>query len=94
MIAADTKAKLAERAEQFCAELLPAGRRRGDRWVIGSIKNEPGQSCRIFLAGARAGVFVDFATGQRGGILVELLRQTRDIEFVEALRQCQQWLNR
>lgn len=94
MNAADTKLRLAERAEQFVRELLPAGRKHGDRWIIGSLLNQRGQSCRVYLSGARVGVFCDFATGERGSNLVELYRQIHNVEFTEALRQCREWLNR
>ena len=86
------KAELANCAEKFARWLFPNGRKQGREWVVGSLRGEPGQSCRIILSGEKAGLFTDWATGERGGNLVELLRQVRGCDFREALRECEAWL--
>ena len=86
------KAALATCAEEFVQWLLPNGRKQGREWIIGSLRGEQGQSCRVILAGKKAGVFIDWATGEKGSNLVELLRQVRGCDFAEALRQCKAWL--
>lgn len=56
--------------ERLCRELLPQGRRDGAEWCCGSIDGEAGQSCRVHIgAGARTGVWCDFATGETGDAL-------------------------
>jgi|SRR6516165_98311 twinkle protein len=86
------KAALLRRAEEFVRWLLPNGHKEGHEWLIGSLRGEPGQSCRVVISGAKAGVFIDWATGEKGGNLVELLKQVRRCDFREALRQCRVWL--
>ena len=90
--AADLKMALADRAEEFARWLLPNGRKQGGEWLVGSLNGEAGQSLRICLSGAKAGVFRDFASGEGGDNLVELYRQRHGVEFVEALRACAAWL--
>jgi putative DNA primase/helicase len=48
---------------------LPAGRRRGDEWVVGGLDNTPGRSLSINL---RTGRWADFADGPRGGDPISL----------------------
>ncbi|GAA4478481.1 topoisomerase [Gluconacetobacter asukensis] len=48
---------------------LPAGRRRGDEWVVGGLDNAPGRSLSINL---RTGRWADFADGPRGGDPISL----------------------
>ena len=86
------KAELASRAEEFVQWLLPNGRKQGHEWLVGSLRGEPGQSCRVILSGEKAGLFIDWASGEKGSNLVELLRQVRSCDFREALRQCEAWL--
>lgn len=64
--AADVAAALSRRIDQLARELLPAGKRFGSYWKIGSIANEPGGSLAIHLTGPRAGKWTDFATGEFG----------------------------
>ncbi|KKK75084.1 hypothetical protein LCGC14_2877310 [marine sediment metagenome] len=52
---------LADRAEVLCGQLLPAGRRHGSEWRVGSVAGEPGKSLGVCLRGAKAGVWADFA---------------------------------
>lgn len=65
----DIVAALAGRAVQLAGELLPAGRREGREWCVGSLAGEPGRSCKVHLEGQRAGVWSDFSTGETGDAL-------------------------
>lgn len=56
---------LAGQIEALCAELLPAGRRDGAEWCVGSTAGEAGQSLRVHLRGARRGVWCDFSSADR-----------------------------
>ena len=60
---------LAERAELLARELLPHGRRVGREWEVGSVDGEQGRSCRVAIAGSKAGVWSDFSTGESGDAL-------------------------
>ena len=92
MNADDVKRALAERADEYVSWLLPNGRKQGREWLVGSLRGEQGQSCRVILSGEKAGLFIDWASGEKGSNLVELLRQVRGCDFREALRQCEAWL--
>ncbi len=66
----DIAALLAERAESLCRELLPAGHREGAEWTESSRKNGGlGDSLRVHLTGAKAGVWSHFASRHRGDAL-------------------------
>lgn len=65
--ASDIAALLAERAESLCRELLPAGHREGAEWVEAARKDGGlGDSLRVHLTGAKAGVWSHFASSKRG----------------------------
>jgi len=53
---------LAAQIETLCAELLPAGKKDGAEWRVGSVAGEPGQSMAVHLRGARRGVWKDFSS--------------------------------
>lgn len=65
----DVVRMLAARAPELARELLPAGRRDGEEWRVGSLAGEPGRSLAVRLSGARAGVWCDFASGEAGDAL-------------------------
>ena len=60
---------LADRADEICRKLLPAGKREGKEWVIGSLGGEPGKSLKVHLVGSKAGVWADFSTGEAGDLV-------------------------
>lgn len=60
---------LAADMPSLVAELLPAARRHGREMVVGSVHGEVGSSLSICIAGARAGLWADFAGGASGDAL-------------------------
>ena len=50
-------------------EILPAGRRVGAEWKVGSVGGEAGRSCSVRLTGPKAGQWLDGATGEAGDAL-------------------------
>lgn len=60
---------LGRHVESLVLELLPAGKREGAEWRVGSLAGEPGRSLGVHLHGARAGVWADFASGETGDAL-------------------------
>lgn len=93
MNAAEIKAALNNRAEDFVRFLFPAGKLNGGEWQVGSLNGESGRSLSIRVSGAKIGVFKDFATDEGGDNLVELFGQAKRIEFKNALRECAAWLS-
>jgi len=75
-------------------ELLPAGRREGHEWRVGSIAGEPGQSLGVHLQGTRRGVWRDFAgPPDHQGDALDLVAQVRfGGNKSEALRWARAWL--
>ena len=79
--------------ETLCARWLPGGRRIGAEWVVGSLRGEPGASCKVRLRGqgglrgARRSRWCDFATGERGGDPISLAAAVSGLTQVEAARR-------
>ena len=67
--------------ESLVTEWLPAGRREGHEWKVGSLSGEPGRSLSINLT---SGVWKDFSTGAGGGDPVSLLAAIRSCGMKEA----------
>ncbi len=89
--ASEIKTLLASRAEEVAALLLPNGKRQGAEWCAGSTNGDAGQSLKVRLDGAKAGVWSDFSSGESGDLL-DLWASVRGLDFVEALRQAKDWL--
>jgi putative DNA primase/helicase len=53
----------------LCRSWLPGGRLVGREWTCGSLRGEPGLSCKVNIATGR---WADFATGHKGGDAVSL----------------------
>lgn len=78
---------LTGRIEALVADLLPAGRREGVEWRVGSLAGEPGRSMAVHLRGNRAGVWKDFAGGEAGDAL-DLVAQ---VLFAGDKKQAVKW---
>src|SRR3954454_17054894 len=91
MKANDIARLLARSIDSLVLVLLPAGKREGHEWFVGSVAGEPGHSLGIHLTGAKAGVWSDFATGESGDAL-DLVRAVLDVDMAEALRWSRRWL--
>ncbi|RWB28265.1 MAG: DNA primase [Mesorhizobium sp.] len=64
--------RLAERAEAVCRLYLSNGRRQGNYWTVGDVRNTPGRSMFVRLADSArgsAGHWTDAATGEHGDLL-------------------------
>jgi hypothetical protein len=87
----DMVGMLAARAPALARELLPAGRKDGAEWRVGSLAGEPGQSLAVHIgAGARAGVWCDFSSGERG----DALDLVAAVAFAGDKRQACAWARR
>lgn len=79
--------RLVDMIEIVTAHLLPGGKRDGGNWCAGSVNGEDGQSLRVCLRGAKAGVWTDFSSNEKGGDLLDLWQKSRNITFVEAIKE-------
>ncbi len=75
----------------LCEFLLPNGRRDGPEWRCGSVEGEPGKSLGVRLAGARAGVWSDFADGTKGDPL-DLIQACLRLDKGAAVLWAKDWL--
>jgi len=78
--ASDLAHRLAREAEAVCRRYLCNGRRVGRYWIIGDVRNTPGQSMYVRLIGGERGVgaagkWTDAATGEHGDLL-DVIRET------------------
>lgn len=79
--------RLVGMVESVAAHLLPNGKRVGKSWCNGSIGGEEGQSLRLCLEGAKAGLWTDFSSNEPGGDLLSLWQKSRGLTFVETLKE-------
>ncbi|MGD7361115.1 phage/plasmid primase, P4 family, partial [Ralstonia pseudosolanacearum] len=59
---------LLDRLDSMLAILFPAGKKRRNKFVIGDIQGNPGDSLEIVLDGEKAGLWTDRATGDGGDV--------------------------
>jgi len=83
---------LAERIDQLVIDLLPAGRREGYEWRVGSVAGETGHSLGVHLAGNKAGVWCDFNGSGDSGDALDLVCAVRDLNMGQALSWSRLWL--
>jgi putative DNA primase/helicase len=62
------RAALLARLAPVLAALLPAGKKRRDKFLVGDVLGSPGDSLEVVLDGAKAGLWTDRATGAGGDI--------------------------
>lgn len=74
----DLARRLADRAEAVCRHYLSNGRRQGNYWLVGDVRNAPGRSMFVRLADSakrHAGKWTDAATGEHGDLL-DVIRES------------------
>lgn len=87
----EVKRALASRVQAVAEYLLPNGIKEGNEWRVGSVAGEKGKSLGVHLAGAKAGVWADFASGE-GGDLLDLWMAVHRVSLVQALDEARTWL--
>ena len=88
-------ADLADRAESFCRQYFPEGRKQGNYWQVGDTTGAKGQSLAIRLhaqGGRKAGSWQDFATGQYGDLIDLLHERLGSVTLKETLREARCFL--
>ncbi|WP_273789516.1 bifunctional DNA primase/helicase [Bartonella sp. ML70XJBT] len=88
----EIKQKLIAQADQIAEMLLPQGYKRGNHWIVGNTRGEPGQSLSICLNGTKAGLWYDFAEGI-GGDILDLWCEVKGINLSQALEEARATLN-
>lgn len=83
--------RLAAQAESVCRYLLPTGRPDGKEWVSATPQGGEGKSCKVRIAGDKAGVWKDFA-GSDSGDLVDLWKISRNISLKDAIGEIKVYL--
>lgn len=91
MTPSDIARRLADRVNDVAHHLLPAGKREGAEWRVGSTNGEKGQSLGVHLKGDKAGVWCDFSTGETGDLL-DLWRAVRGCDMRTALDEAKAYL--
>lgn len=92
---ADLSADLADRAESFCRQYFPEGRKQGNYWQVGDTSGAKGQSLAIRLkaeTGRKAGSWTDFATGEYGDLIDLLHERLGSVTLTETLREARSFL--
>ncbi len=95
--AAELARRLARAAEAVCRHYLSNGRRSGRYWLAGDVRNTPGRSLYVRLAGpdygpGAAGKFSDAASGEHGDLL-DLIRLNRGLPGLpEAIDEARRFL--
>ena len=92
MTVSEVKAIAQGSLENIAFELLPQGKKSGNRWIAGSTGGEPGKSLSFVLSGANSGSFKDFNEGTKGDV-IELWSLCRGIEFLDALNELKAFLH-
>ncbi|MGH1464183.1 MAG: DUF7146 domain-containing protein [Cognatishimia sp.] len=92
---ADLSADLADRAESFCRQYFPEGRKQGTYWQVGDTSGAKGKSLAIRLQaqdGRKAGSWQDFATGQYGDLIDLLHERLGSCTLGETLKEVRSFL--
>ncbi|MBB6468572.1 hypothetical protein HNQ96_004456 [Aminobacter lissarensis] len=94
----DLATRLANRVEAVCRHYLSNGHRQGHYWLVGDVRNTPGQSMFVRLKGpgsARraAGKWTDAATGEHGDLLDVIRGSLRLVDFRDVAEEARAFLS-
>ena len=91
----EIKARLLARLREVLHYLLPAGKVRHGKYLIGDVGGNTGESLSVELKGPKAGIWHDFATGE-GGDIISLWAAVRGFDtkgqFPELMAEIGEWL--
>lgn len=94
--ASDLASRLGRQAEAVCKRYLGAGRRQGNYWQVGDVRNTPGQSMFVRLkdtAKGPAGKWTDAATGEHGDLLDVIRESLGLIDFADVVEEARIFLS-
>ncbi|NML06785.1 toprim domain-containing protein [Sphingomonas sp. G-3-2-10] len=89
---------LAGQAERLCRRYLSNGRREGNYWQVGDVRNTPGRSLYVRLrdspgGAGRAGKWTDAESGEHGDLLDIIRASTLTGTLAEALAEARRFLS-
>ena len=96
--AADLSSRLARDAEAVCRHYLSNGRRQGQSWLVGDVRNAPGGSMFVRLKGpdtgpGAAGRWTDAASAEHGDLL-DVIRESYGLTaFRDVLDEARRFLS-
>lgn len=91
----DLAHRLADRAEGVCRHYLSHGRRQGNYWLVGDVRNTPGRSMFVRLRGSAkgaAGKWTDAATGEHGDLLDVIRESCGLVDFKDVADEARAFL--
>ena len=94
--ASDLATRLGREAEAVCRHYLDAGRRQGNYWQVGDVRNTPGRSMFVRLketAKGAAGKWTDAATGEHGDLLDVIRESCGLVDFADVAREARSFLS-
>lgn len=93
--AAELAHRLGEHAEAVCRHYLSNGRRSGNYWQVGNVRNAPGRSTYVRLSNSPkgpAGKWTDAATGEHGDLLDVIRDALGLIDFKDVADEARNFL--
>lgn len=93
--AADLAHRLGERAEAVCRQYLSNGRRSGNYWQVGDVRNTPGRSMFVRLRDSPKGPpgkWTDAATGEHGDLLDVIRESLGLVDFKDVTDEARSFL--
>jgi hypothetical protein len=89
--------RLAREAEAVCRHYLSNGRRVGNYWQVGDVRNTTGRSMFVRLkggdAGKRPGKWTDAATGEHGDLLDVIRESCGLVDFHDVTEEARRFLS-
>ena len=96
--ASDLARRLAGRAEMVCRHYLSNGRRSGNYWLVGDVRNTPGRSMFVRLIGpvsgkGAAGKWTDAASAEHGDLLDVIRESCGLVDFKAVVDEARSFLS-
>ncbi|MGF6312062.1 MULTISPECIES: DUF7146 domain-containing protein [unclassified Bradyrhizobium] len=96
--AAELAHRLAREAEAVCRHYLSKGRRVGNYWQVGDVRNTSGRSMFVRLKGGDtggrpAGKWTDAATGEHGDLLDVIRESCGLVDFHDVIEEARRFLS-
>src|SRR4029453_839946 len=89
---AEISRRLADRGEEVCGMLLPAGRAYKGEWLAGDAYGSRGESLKVNLTGSHAGQWRDWARHEDHGDLLDLWRISKGIDAHSDIKEARAFL--
>lgn len=96
--AADLSQRLGQQAEAVCRHYLSNGRKQGNYWQVGDVRNAPGRSMFVRLTGpasgkGAAGKWTDGQSGEHGDLLDVICERLGLADFADVAEEARRFLS-